>query len=795
VLYKPFDPIPTQALRREIEAARGALPTTRKDAVVATVIRGAGSTRPATYPTLTAACAAAPADRDIVVEIHDNGPFFEGPLALTGRRLTVRAGKGYRPLIIWDVRGTLDERKSARKETADPLSFLVVRGGALMLEGVDVALRWPESSTEAATLLDLQDSDLSASDCTFSVAGKHPSFVTLVRLRGAGEAPAKPQAAGRQTRCRLSRCHVRGSALVALDAETPTEVLFENCLVVSGQPTLLRVRADSKQGATLRAVGSTFICGRTLLEVKPAQAVDKNPAVRWLGWDCLLSRTSAQAGGELLVLRDGIETEGMQWRAYNCLYAGWQTLLAGAKTISADELGTWQRHWKRIEGDVVVRDPWPGRLVGELADRPASAYLPEKAVGFASSGDREKPLGCDLGALPVARENWLGIYEPPGNLPESLTGAMAPVIPTAPAGVYNGERLNLIGVDLGRYLSEVQKKQKLGPRVVMQLTGKGESLTSPIRIRGSTLVLCFLAEGGTVPGLRLAGPASTGAGAMIEVDGGNLVIMGGRMRCPDGVTGVPYLIRVHGGDLQMLGCRVEGPQPLAPASYRGLIALEGSGNPAPDTVHGCAIERSVLVSGRAGVVLSGVGTRLLMRQTLLVAGTEGLHLLPGPACKGKANMQCLLDHVTVAAQRGVVRLGDAPEAGPPGDPVRVQTRDCAFLNPFFGRPNKAGMLLYEGTALPRGLLVWQSQRDAFDRRLHFSTAQGDKLPDSPEEMRRGPLAWRALWGSSGMRDTHPDLIVLGSFEAKRWPLERLLSCPAGRGANLRWLDLGRKRGR
>ena len=37
---------------------------------------------------------------------------------------------------------------------------------------------------------------------------------------------------------------------------------------------------------------------------------------------------------------DGVNTTGMQWRACNCLYAGWQNLLTGPESIAVNPLAT-----------------------------------------------------------------------------------------------------------------------------------------------------------------------------------------------------------------------------------------------------------------------------------------------------------------------------------------------------------------------------------------------------------------------------------------------------------------------
>ncbi len=468
VLYPPANPVDFAALRKEIEAP-WATPPPAAPTVELVVGRLSSAGAGNTFRSLADACKAIPAGAIGVIELRDNGPFFDVPAVVADRSLVLRPGKGYRPLLVWDVQRTLDERRGRtrgqRTEEAGPLVFLDVKHGSLTLQDLHVALRWPEAPSEGAAVLRIEDGDLTVSGCTFSVAGKPRDGVTLARFTATPPSVSGGSKDGR--RCRFSRSYVRGTGLSVLDLNAPAaHVLFDNCLLVGGDRPLLQVRAGTEPPTHLTAVRSTMICGKELLTLGPAKETDREPAFQWLGWDTLLSRKTRQVGGELLRLTSDVGTQQMGWRAINCLYAGWETLLAGKPSIAGSDVSAWRRRWGRIEGDVAIPEAWPTVSPPEPAETPSGTYgTADSLVAFAASTATDQPLGCDLDALPPVRDNWL-------SLTFDRFAIVAPAVPDdpgppeipAPADtLYHGERLDLNQIDLGAYLQNVQQTRRLAP--------------------------------------------------------------------------------------------------------------------------------------------------------------------------------------------------------------------------------------------------------------------------------------------------------------------------------------------
>ncbi|MBY0231838.1 MAG: protein kinase [Gemmataceae bacterium] len=699
-----------------------------------------------------------------IIEIHDNGPLFELP-ASSAKALTVRAGRGYRPLVVWDLLAT-QERRRAERRLDEPLVFLSSKG-ELRLEGMEVAWRWPESIGEPAAVLSAEGG-LRVEGCTLSGAGKPRDSLFLARVKG-----------GEGTRVRLDRVFSRGQKLSGLDIDAPgAEILLDGCLV-SGQGPMVRLRSKDRPSSRLRFVRSTVSVSGTMVELLPAKG-DPGAGLSVLAWDSLLARSAGE--GPLLRLGEGAGPGTVEWKGVNALYAGWGILLESAPR-SVRTLEDWRKQWASSEGDGLHRDAWPELAADEPGAQPASDFQPGEALAFGATVDPDRPLGCDLAALPPSRDGWLRLaFDPTLPAVEALTDASPPDIPAPGDGLFHGATLDPNETDVGAFLAG----RKLGPRVVMRLVGKGTAKSSPIQVKGSSLVLHFeQPEGKDSKPLALVAGFTPDLAPLVSVEGGDLEVIGGVLRSPDS-SGVklPWLVRVKGGDVRMHKTRLDGPRQAVPEGYRGVLRVHGSGDAdRPATV---ALNECVVVSSLEAVSLADSGMRFHLKQSVLVAGTDALSLLPG---KGKAGMGVSLEYCTLAARRAMVRLGDLPEGGVPPMPVQVRSKDCAFLNPFPGKGAKSGMLLFDGEGFHHGLLAWQSERDGYDPRLHFAAAA---LPIS--EGKAAKDAWGRLLGTPGFLSPRPPLPgTLRVFDAKAWDLDRLGLPMRELGADLSRLGLTKKK--
>ncbi len=210
-----------------------------------------------------------------------------------------------------------EQRRNRDRQIPTPtnrLVFLDVKHGNLTLQDIHLVLNWPDAPSEKATVLHVEDGNLTVLGCIFSIAGRPRDGVTLAQYLSRRSD---------SSRCRFERCYARRTKMSVLDVEAPGALVqFENCLLVGDDAPLLRARIAKDRPTRFQAVRSTMICGKNLIELRAANDVDRDPMFDWLGWDTLLCRKASEFGGELLRVQGTINPQHLHWRAINCLYAG-----------------------------------------------------------------------------------------------------------------------------------------------------------------------------------------------------------------------------------------------------------------------------------------------------------------------------------------------------------------------------------------------------------------------------------------------------------------------------------------
>jgi eukaryotic-like serine/threonine-protein kinase len=391
-LYQPTVPINSADLQDTFERPWRNL-TAPLSAPVLHVSHQPQKGGPPQFRSLAAALGAAAAGQETIVEIDDNGPLFTPPLTLKGRSLTLRAGKGFRPLIAWDLRG------AARDPASRLLGFA---DGNLRLENIDVVAKTIDShQAERSALFQVANGSFQAKSCTFSLAGNHAQGVAVVRLEGAQSSGA--------CRCRLDNCLVRGAEAILLEIRAPgAEVLVKDCLVVGGRRPLFDVGPSyATDPITVRVWRSTFLADRRFLQVRSGAAASAAVSFHWLGWDTLIAREGIEPSGDLIALLDRAVPGNMHWETTNCLYTGWSALLT-TPTQRVSDLDSWHAIWHLAEGDAAMAETWPAVVYPDPAEVDCRDFQTARTAVYYAATSRAGALGCDVTMLPPPRR-WIAL--------------------------------------------------------------------------------------------------------------------------------------------------------------------------------------------------------------------------------------------------------------------------------------------------------------------------------------------------------------------------------------------------
>jgi hypothetical protein len=715
------------------------------------------------FSSLAAACAAAAPGASTVIQIDDNGPIFATPIHLAGRDLVIRAGPGYRPMLVWDIerwRSASEGFTSAGKN----VPFIFMDKGNLTLENLDLALDWPKTAKYGAAFVAIKDGDFVARDCTFSAAGHHAAGVPMVHLEGSE--------AGK--RAYFKNCFGRGNNLIGAQLDAPGALLtIDQCLFAGGRLPLIISRSSTTGTAmsTVRMLRSTLVGTQCIVRAEGT--------LRWLGWDSLLIRAGKEPAGSLVKLAGN---GNLHWRGINSLYAGWKTLLDGQSPIN--NVAIWRKHWPDSELEKFLEQGW-GKLDGlELAEVPPLIFARQGTPFVMKATSRSGRAGCNFREFPYVRTRWIDLaYKPTSvaQVPISVEGA-PPAIPDGKDGRYYGGRIDLTKTDLADYLAAVKKKQSFGRFVVLHLSGHGRCKFKPIALRQTNLTLYFEpASKGTEPLILVAEmPEHSNGKGLIELENGNLHMIGGDIRCQDARNSPvpPYLVHIKGGNLRLLGTRLEGPMTKPPATYQGLVYFEGSGLMNPNLVQTAAMKGADLLTARTAITVAGVGARLRLHKCRIISRDEGLYFKYRQDTPFKLNVQCILEQVVIAARRCAVLLDDAPGVPLVLDPIIVQSQGSVFLNPFLSAdrkaPSPAAVLLFRGDAVPRGLLSWQGLGNVMDQRLFAFVEPARPGRHTPAHVRQSFASWKEVWGTFGTKGTNLNNLFKSRIELEHPRLEEML---------------------
>src|SRR6516165_9662370 len=96
--------------------------------------------------------------------------------------------------------------------------------------------------------------------------------------------------------------------------------------------------------------------------------------------------------GEMVALQDGAVVGSMEWKATNCLYTGWTTLLA-ASGQKIKDMESWHLVWHQSEGDEASPTAWRPVADQDLAEVPAARYRTAQTTAWFAATSGAGALG------------------------------------------------------------------------------------------------------------------------------------------------------------------------------------------------------------------------------------------------------------------------------------------------------------------------------------------------------------------------------------------------------------------
>ncbi len=382
------------------------------------VVNGGGEGE-AGFPSLTAALAVA--ETGNVIELRYNGPREQTPLRLAGRRLTVRGGEKFRPIILF--------RPDGNDPVEQPQSMISLASGELGLVNVAVefdvsrkipAEKWSLLEVSGGAKVNLQRSTLSIHNALDDGTAYHPN-VAFFRTRpaagvdrvtaGLADTPTPP------VTIELIDCCVRGqAALLRSEAFQPVALDWENGFVATNE-SLVTLAAGTHAPAESDVVQLNLRHLTALLGSGMLATTDRQPAARQMPAAIHLS-DSILVGvpGAPLLEQYGEAGEDprtrIRFQGNRNFYEGfdlfWRIQGNGdARPPVLVDFDAWQSHWgsedenlpslNRVQWLQVPQPRLPAHRV-RVADVAMDPDATDNPVRGAASNGRD--AGCDPTRLP-----------------------------------------------------------------------------------------------------------------------------------------------------------------------------------------------------------------------------------------------------------------------------------------------------------------------------------------------------------------------------------------------------------
>lgn len=673
-----------------------------------------------------------------VVEIADEGPFYEDDLQIAGKSRVIRAKSGLRAIIKIEF-----TRQQFVQD--QPAKFLLGATGVekLVLERLDLVADVRDLPLNQATLFLCRGVDLTLRDCSITIinAEDRRSGYSVFRL----EPGAKPNFV------RLEKSLIRGPIQTLAQVEAgPAEFLLDRSVIIGSAAPLFDIDESASAGKSIRLL-------RSLL-------VSRGPTFRW---DGKASKTAIRALGTTfahadpasnspwLVARGSAEPDSKNWLDFAGAANRWFGWASAAQWGAADASATSIRELLRTNesaADPVGQESassWPLAIMAESTVANSFAALaPHLAPSLAMVGVPD----------PNLLELTVNLFSrlPAPNLLEDVTAEVHPDRTRSTVNLtYNAEQSNQI--DFGQYLQSMVAEP--GKRYVVRVVGSGTYKMSPVRLPdGVSLVI--QGPAGTLSSQRIPEFVASRSGlALLELHHGDLA-MAHVGFANDPAHPTKHWIFVEDGWLGLDRCHYWDMNPPSSdsaasiaieASARGPLqsrwgAFQGPTDRALTTLRDCWLSTT-------GVALSAkVRHGVIRLENCLVAAGDAFQLDPVASSSAPLRADLVLENCTILAERlGIALDGKSIENNFTGRPWLILSRACVFPK---GWREGGALLGVDPNAFAHSAVFWQSSNDLYEVSRFLSPLNRTEAPPGSADLKRH---WVDLWGLVHTRgDRGPD---------------------------------------
>jgi serine/threonine protein kinase len=699
-----------------------------------------------------------------VIEIADNGPFFEDDCRIGTKSRIIRARPGFRPVLMIRLNA------ASLAIVRDRPAVFSLDGNRLVMDGLDLVVDARELSVSQTALFQLRGAELTLHDCTVTIlsAGNRP--FSMLKIDDAPD--ERPE---RVSQIRLDRTLVRVWSPTAIDFGGPGDVVLNQSAILGGAGSVVSQRATTTRGARRIFLRRSAVATRgTAFDIPGGRGTSLT--IRSTG--TTFAKVAGVNDAGLIRARTGIADSPLsvlEWIGRENHYVGWLAWLSVTDLPRPliTSLVEAQSTWRGGDiGSTESRRAWPGTVVEEDAsidairasvDDPTSALWAtvSPSPSLLQSTARSFPVRPlpPIPARAMIREMNGAIASNPAFLTKSSPAIAKSASPAGNALKPVELSFNVADPawrgDLGHFLSRSIPPGSM--KVVVKISGGGRFGMTPIRLPdGASVEIEAVGSGGAAP--TWSALPGKSAPALIALSHGSLSLKGVHLLGTSRAN-IPHLVRVDDGNLLISHAVIGTGEGILPPGF-GLVLIRAAGTSprANDTASpSWAGDRPTLlvvdsvvhaIGGEAISAELGRGMVRLMN-SVIVSEAEGtaIGLAPQRVARTRFDADLILEHCSIASERSLVRIGPWLGSAPgPNRPWLVSSRRTAFFEIAQRGHRESVLLRTKGEGLPHGSIFWQADGDAYD--LPYFTISGD---DSPSPGRQRPdvkSQWIDFWGAN-----------------------------------------------